>query len=58
MLLWLCDKSGEKINSCQLEHVVKRNFGGVEEIDSWKVFKNNLGKLPEPEKMIDEVRKE
>lgn len=55
MLLWLCTKSG-KINSCQLEHVVKRNFGGTEEIDPWEIFKKELGVLPTPS-TADEVRK-
>lgn len=46
MLYWISKKSGQ-INSQQLEHVVKRNFGGghSNDVDTWQVFKEKLGEI-------------
>lgn len=41
MLYWISERSGQ-INSQQLEHVVKRNFGGSPSVDTWKVFQKTL----------------
>lgn len=43
MLYWLCKKSGT-LNSQQLEHSIKRNFGGAQNINPWKIFEESLSK--------------
>ena len=48
MLYWMCDKSGGRpLSWPQLEHAIKRNFGGLESegLDPFEVFKKTLGYL-------------
>lgn len=32
MLYWMCDKTKREPNGLQLEHALRRNFGGLEEL--------------------------
>ena len=44
MLYWMCEKSGCPPTWPQLEHDIKRNFGGLEskDLDPVKVFMDKL----------------
>ena len=46
MLYWMCDKSGgQPLSWPQLEHAIKRNFGGLEseQFNPFEVFKKEIG---------------
>ena len=44
MLYWMCDKSaGRPLTWLQLEHAIKRNFGGSPHIDTFAVFERAIG---------------
>ena len=45
MLYWMCKNSGRPLTSYQLEHAIKRNFSGLEEIDTYEMFKNEVKNL-------------
>ena len=38
MLYWMCDKSQSDPTGRQLEHAIKRNFGGLEEVNAYEIF--------------------
>ncbi|XP_019853235.1 PREDICTED: E3 ubiquitin-protein ligase RNF213-like [Amphimedon queenslandica] len=42
MLYWMCKKSDRPLTDPQLQHAIKRNFGGldVDEIDTYGIFKH------------------
>lgn len=44
MLYWMCDKSGMPPTWPQLEHAIKRNFSGLNDVnlDPVKEFERNL----------------
>lgn len=44
MLYWMCEKSGYPPTWPQLEHAIRRNFGGLEskELNPIKIFKDKL----------------
>lgn len=44
MLYLLCKKSGT-LNCQQLEHAIKRNFGGAQNMNPWKIFEESLSKV-------------
>ena len=50
MLYWMCKKSGDSPTWPQLEHAIKRNFGGLEseDWDPLKIFKDKLPRTREP----------
>ena len=50
MLYWMCDKSDNPPTWPQLEHAIKRNFGGLEstELDPVKIFMDKLPCRREP----------
>ena len=50
MLYWMCEKSGASPTWAQLEHAIRRNFGGLEseELDPLKIFMNKLPTLRDP----------
>ena len=50
MLYWMCEKSGIPITWPQLEHAIKRNFGGLEseDLDPLKIFMDKLPCTREP----------
>ena len=44
MLYWMCEKSGHSPTWPQLEHAIRRNFGGIEldELDTLEEFKSRI----------------
>ena len=60
MLYWMCEKSNRPPTGPQLEHAIKRNFGGLDSLNTYEIFKNHLGKLdtePDLSNASAEVRK-
>ena len=57
MLYWMCKKSKRPLTGLQLQHAIKRNFGGldVDEIDTYGIFEEYLGTLEQELDLIDEV---
>ena len=50
MLYWMCDKSYRPPTGPQLQHAIKRNFGGLEDFDTYEIFFTylpNIEKQPE-----------
>lgn len=50
MIYWMCDKSGSPPTWPQLEHAIRRNFGGLDEatLNPLDEFKRNLPCIKEP----------
>ena len=42
MLYWMVRKTNQLLTMKQLEHAVKRNFGGLDEVDAVGIFKMNV----------------
>ena len=42
MLYWMCEKSKLPPTGPQLQHAIKRNFGGLEDFDTFEMFKRFL----------------
>ena len=42
MLYWMCEKNKLPPTGPQLQHAIKRNFGGLEDFDTFKIFKRFL----------------
>ena len=42
MLYWMCKEAELKLSWHQIEHAVRRNFGGLEQFDPLKVFRNKV----------------
>ena len=44
MLYWMCHKSKQPPTGLQLEHAIRRNFGGLEQADlnPLEIFKKHL----------------
>ena len=42
MLYWMCKEAELRLTWHQIEHAVKRNFGGLEQLDPLEVFKGKL----------------
>ena len=60
MLYWMCEKSNRPPTGPQLEHAIKRNFGGLDSLNTYEFFKNHLGNLdtePDLSNVSAEVRK-
>ena len=57
MLYWMCKKSDRPLTGLQLQHAIKRNFGGldVDEIDTYGIFEEYLGTLEQELDLTDEV---
>ena len=47
MLYWMCDKSSRPPTGPQLQHAIKRNFGGLEDFNTYKIFKTYLPNIEE-----------
>ena len=43
MLYWMCEECNCSPSGRQLEHVIKRNFGGY--FDTYEIFMNHIGNL-------------
>ena len=48
MLYWMCEKSNSPPTGPQLEHAIKRNFGGLDSLNTDEIFKKHLGNLGTP----------
>ena len=55
MLYWMCQKCECPPTGTQLEHVVKRNFGGY--FNTFEIFIRNLGNLSNADNMNSSIRK-
>ena len=42
MLYWMIKKTNQPLTMRQLEHAVKRNFGGLDEVDAVGIFQKNI----------------
>ena len=42
MLYWMCKEADLKLTWHQIEHAVRRNFGGLEQFDPLRVFRNKV----------------
>ena len=42
MLYWMCEKTQSDPTNKQLEHAIKRNFGGHEKVNAFDIFKLNI----------------
>ena len=42
MLYWMMEKTNQPLTMEQLEHAVRRNFGGLDEVDAVSIFKKNI----------------
>ena len=45
MLYWMCEQSQSDPTGDQLEHAIKRNFGGHEEVQAYEKFKSKIPEL-------------
>ena len=45
MLYWMCEKSKKPPTGLQLQHAIKRNFGGFENFDTYEIFEQQTGIL-------------
>ena len=47
MLYWMCKHTEMQLTGPQLQHAIKRNFGGLDhkEVDINKIFKNHIKEL-------------
>ena len=45
MLYWMCDRTACPPTEKQLEHAIKRNFGGLEELNTYDIFMRHLAKI-------------
>ena len=60
MLYWMCHKSNRPPTELQLEHAIRRNFGGLEQedLDPLEIFEQHLpfsGKQADIDGMTKEV---
>ena len=61
MLYWMCEKTQSDPTNKQLEHAIKRNFGGHDKVDAFEIFKLNIIELetesqPITEDMSEQVK--
>ena len=52
MLYWMCQKSQKPPTGPQLQHAIKRNFGGLEDFDTFKIFKRFLKNIEDQPDLI------
>ena len=45
MLYWMCEKTQSDPTNKQLEHAIKRNFGGHDKVDAFEIFKFHIPQL-------------
>ena len=45
MLYWMCERTRNPPTEKQLEHAIKRNFGGLKELNTYKIFMTHLGNI-------------
>ena len=42
MLYWMIKKTNQPLTMKQLEHAVRRNFGGLDEVDAIGIYQKNI----------------
>ena len=42
MLYWMIKKTNQPLTMRQLEHAVRRNFGGLDEVNAVGIFQKNI----------------
>ena len=58
MLYWMCNNaSGQPLTGRQLEHAIKRNFGGMEseKLNPWEEFQKQIGNMESRVEKSEEV---
>ena len=45
MLYWMCEKTQSDPTNKQLEHAIKRNFGGHLKINAFEIFKSKISQF-------------
>ena len=53
MLYWMCEKSKKPPTGPQLQHAIKRNFGGLEDFDTYEIFKQHISNLDDQPDMTN-----
>ena len=53
MLYWMCEKSKLPPTGPQLQHAIKRNFGGFEDFDTYEIFKQHISNLDDEPDMTN-----
>ena len=55
MMYWMCNQSGHPPTWPQIEHAIRRNFGGLDgtELDPIEEFRKNLPSCTEPLDLTD-----
>ena len=48
----MCQKSQKPPTGPQLQHAIKRNFGGLEDFDTFKIFKRFLKNIEDQPDLI------
>ena len=56
MLYWMCEKSNRPPTGPQLQHAIKRNFGGLENFDTYEIFKNYLPNIENKPELSSEEK--
>ena len=57
----MCEKTQMEPTSAQLEHAIRRNFGGSEQVKTYEIFKRkipSLGASWQAEDIAEEVRRD
>ena len=55
MLYWMCEKTQSDPTNKQLEHAIKRNFGGHDKVDAFEIFKSNILELETERQQNDDL---
>ena len=53
MLYWMCQKSQNPPTGPQLKHAIKRNFGGLDDFDTYDIFKRYLKNIEDQPDLTD-----
>ena len=57
MLYRMCKQSNSDPTSDQLEHAIKRNFGGHEKVQTYEIFLSRVAHLVDSTHVPEEVKK-
>ena len=55
MLYWMCASTDCEPSDKQLEHAIKRNFGGLEELNAYEIFLKHLEGVQRPRKYSESI---
>ena len=54
----MCERSQSEPTGDQLEHAIKRNFGGQEEVQAYEIFKSKIPQLMARSRQLEDVSEE